>query len=152
MPKRASGTTFRCTGCNKVLAIDHAIKCPRCKKINLEVQQFATELVTDQMITTVLWEPDGNHAATIMIRKEIWLNMGRFPEIPKNQTFFPVFHVYNSLDPSKAFDPANSGYRVNPIDRPYLKINEAMKIAEQMEAEALESGNWVRVEDLDKYL
>lgn len=147
---RASVTKLRCSGCRRVLAKHDAIKCPRCKTINSMTKSFATELEADHWITSFLWRPDGHSVSSICIRKEVWLNIGNPShslEISKNQLQYPVFHVYNYLDPSKAHSP-DSSCRVNPLDRPYLKLEEALAVAEQHEAEALASGQWIRVEDL----
>lgn len=146
---RASGTKddLRCSGCGRVLARNDAIKCPRCKTINPMTVAFATDLKPDCWGTTYLWRPDGKMASSIMIRKEVWLNIGRRPELPPDCLEYPVFFVYNYLDPSKAHSP-DSGCCVNPEGKPYLKLDDALAIAMQMEQEALASGKWVRVEDL----
>jgi len=137
----------RCSKCHRVLERDDIIKCPRCKTLNSRLHQFATEMKQDQLIVAFLWRPDGGMASSISIRKEIWSNTGSFPGVPTDQIEFPVFHLYNHIDPSKAHGP-DSGCRVNPLNKPYLKLEDAFVLAKRFEEEALASGKWVRVEDL----
>lgn len=148
MPRASETRNIRCTKCDKTLTLNEGIKCPRCKTINSFTNSFATELTADQWITCFLLRPDGHSASSICIRKEIRLNIGnRFPDIPKGQMQFAVFHVYNYLDPSKAHS-RDSGCRVNPMDQPFTDLNKALALAEQFEAEALASGQWVKVGNL----
>lgn len=112
-----------------------------------ERRLFATELRTDKWTTAFLWRPDGHQGSSICILKEVWFNTGRFPEVPKDQGQCVVFHLYNYLDPSKAHS-SDSGYRVNPLDQPFLRLEDALALAEQHEREALANGKWVRLEDI----
>lgn len=93
----------------------------------------------------ILWAPDGSNASSIIIRKEIWLNIGAPEGVPKDCVQYPVFFVYNYFDPSKACAP-DVGCRVNAD--PILDFHEASKLAKKHEAEALKSGKWVKVENI----
>jgi len=99
---------------------------------------FATELTSDAWYLAHLWTPDGCHASSICIRKEILKNVDEE---------FPVFHLYNFFDPSKAHC-RNKDSSVNAPEEPFLKFVDALALAEQHLAAALRSRQWVRVEDL----
>lgn len=136
----------RCDHCDRLLATSEGIKCPRCKKIHSYEEVFATELVPDTYSVVYLWSPDGSQGSTIIIRKEIWLNIGdRIKGVPKGCCQFPVFFIYNYLDPSRACSP-DSGCRVNA--EPILDFKRALRIARRHEVEARASGKWVETEEI----
>lgn len=140
---------LRCPKCHRVVFKKKKTKCQDCKIIKEMIELFATELKGDFWAPTFLWRQNGSMAASISIVKEVWVNVGRFPEIPRDKIQFPVFHVYNSIDPSKAYSP-DSGYGVNSYNQPFLSLDEALAVVEQQEKEALASGRWVHLKDLDK--
>jgi hypothetical protein len=107
---------------------------------------FARDLVGDQMIIAFLWRPDGSQAASIVVVKEIWANIGNRPDIPVDVFQYPVFHLYNYVDSTKS--KSGTGCRVNPSDQPFMNPNDAIALAEQHVVEALASGKWVNVEDV----
>ncbi len=148
MPKSIKKPTseFRCPDCEKLLATPEGIKCPRCKKVHTYEECFAEQLRPDQYGVTVLWAPDGSRASSIVIRKEIWINIGTHPEVSKDRIQYPVFFVYNSIDPSKAHS-IYAGCCVNA--EPIFDFGQALKIAKEHEAMARQSGKWVDVEDVD---
>ena len=81
-----------------------------------------------------------------MIRKEIWLNVGkRFPQVPPDKIKYPVFFVYNYMDPSQAFAEM-VGCRVN--EEPIFDLQEAIALANEQEIGVRKSGKWVDVEDI----
>lgn len=138
---------LRCPECNKLLATEGGIKCPRCKKIHSELENFRKELRPDRFIVTVLWKPDGSSASTVSISKEIWLNSGSQSRKKRygNYLWYPVFFIYNHLDPSQAYS-AEAGGRVN--QEPILNFKEAWEIAKQQEAKVRASGLWVEVGEI----
>lgn len=138
-----------CTNCHKLLATSEGIKCPRCKTIHSELDRFATELKPDDYTLALLWKPDGSQAASIVIRKEVWLNTGPrdFPGIPSDQLKFPVFHLYNYLDPSTAITPT-SGCRVNDPNEPFVKFQDALTMGLALEKRALQSRQWVHAHEV----
>ncbi len=101
--------------------------------------RFATELQHGTM-TDCLWEPDGSHCSSIVIEKEIHLDLKR--------SFLkrPVFFVRNHLDYSRTIP--NSGGRVHK--KPFKRFSDALKLAEQHFADALASGKWVDVKDVKR--
>ncbi|KKR48425.1 MAG: hypothetical protein UT86_C0005G0009 [Candidatus Magasanikbacteria bacterium GW2011_GWC2_40_17] len=106
---------------------------------------FATELREDKLTVAFLWAPDGSHASSVSILKEVWVKAGRKEyESDGDDPRYLVFHVYNYLDPSKTIP--DSGCRVNPREKPFLNFEEALAVAEQHATEALASGRWVPVE------
>ncbi|MFA6953608.1 MAG: hypothetical protein WC270_03395 [Patescibacteria group bacterium] len=108
-------------------------------------ENFASQLVADQHCCCFLWKPDGTQASSIFIRKEIWLNINGKGDGLGDGTLYPVFHLYNYLDPSTAHS-AYSGCRVNPLDKPYTKLDECLAEAARLEEAVLASGKWVPVE------
>jgi hypothetical protein len=108
---------------------------------------FPTELREDQMTVAFFLAPDGHQASSVVIRKEIWINIDGRGDGLGDGTRYPVFHVYNYLDPSKAAS-ADSGCRVRPYKEPFLKFEDALAVAEQHAADALASGKWVPVEQV----
>ncbi|MBI3420779.1 MAG: hypothetical protein HY006_01825 [Candidatus Sungbacteria bacterium] len=113
------------------------------------LETFPASLQADRYGVSCLWKPDGSQAATIWIVKEIWLNIGGKGDGRGDGSRYPVFHIYNYLDPSRAHSP-DSGCRVNPLKEPYLEFAECLAVAKQMEQEALQSGQWVRTEQLEQ--
>ncbi len=142
MPSSISQLTaeIRCLACDKLLATPEGIKCPRCKKVHSFEQCFATALRPDQYQVVFLWAPDGSRGSPIVIRKEIWLNVGGLQGVPKDRLQYPVFFVFDPFDSSKTF-----GCQVN--DEPILDFREALRLAREHELAARGSGKWV---DLDK--
>lgn len=137
MPRASvTSTDVKCAECDKLLATSEGIKCPRCKTVHSFETSFATELRCDEYKVCFLWEVDGRHASSIVIRKEIWRRHGTWEK-------YPVFHVYNHLDPSTTIPL--SGCRVNPSDSPFLDFQEALALGKQLEAAARSSGKWVDV-------
>lgn len=111
---------------------------------NLDRERFQTELRRDQLFITFLWKPDGTRGSSIVIQKEVWLNIsGKNPDVEPS-TRYPVYHVYNYLDPSKAHS-SMSGCRINPHEDPFLDLGKAIEVATQMRDEALASRKWVPV-------
>jgi hypothetical protein len=109
-------------------------------------KRFATELVAGSMQDS-LWKPDGNQASSVVIRKEIWLNINGKGDGLGDGMRYPVFHVYNYLDSSKAISP-DAGCRVNPLNKPYRTLRGALRVAKKHFAVALASGEWVPVDQL----
>jgi phage FluMu protein Com len=136
---------FHCPDCQKLLATSEGVKCTRCKKIHTFEECFSKELRPDQYYVACLWKPDGSHASTIIIRKEIWFNIGTRKEVAKDCLQYPAFFVYNHIDPSKAF-ASTAGCRVNK--EPIFNFEEALKIAKQHEFEARKNKEWVDAEDV----
>ena len=138
---------LRCPECSKLLATSDGIKCPRCKKIHTYEESFSKDLKIDQYILVSLWKPDGSQSSSVIIRKEIWINIGssRPIEVPKNCLEYPVFFIYNYLDPSQSFAD-NVGCRVNK--EPILDFQKALTLAKQQVSKARSSGQWVDVEDV----
>lgn len=81
--------------------------------MNQPPEGFATKLVSGRHSTVILWKPDGSMASTIQVSKEIWLNVNGAGDGLGDGTYYPVFHLFNYLDPSKAHSP-DSGCRTNP--------------------------------------
>lgn len=131
----------RCSNCNKLLATKEGIKCPRCKKIHSPEQAFAENLVADTYSVSYLWSLDGSRGSTIVIRKEIWIDIGG----QRDCVEFPVFFIYNYMDPSKACS-TDSGCRVN--QEPIIDFKKALGIAKEHESEARASGKWVEAKDI----
>jgi hypothetical protein len=147
MPKsiKKPSSDVRCPSCEKLLATPEGIKCPRCKRVHSYEECFSKELRPDQYSVAFLWAPDGGHASSIVIRKEIWLNVGNKVQLPEGQWQYPVFFLYNYLDPSKAF--ANDvGCRVNK--EPFLDFNEALELARKHEREVRASRAWVGIDEI----
>jgi hypothetical protein len=149
MPKSIEkpSSEVRCTDCDKLLATPQGIKCPRCKKVHSFEECFAEALRPDQYIVVHLWRPDGSIAMSITIRKEIWINLGSRPEVPKGKLQYPVFFVYNYLDSTQAF-AADAGCRVNK--EPIFDFRAALSLAKQHELAARNSGKWVEVKDVSR--
>lgn len=105
--------------------------------------RFATELTTGTM-HDMLKESGSNRITSITICKEIWLNTNGEGDGLGDGSHYPIFHVYNYIDPSKAASP-HSGCRVNPYKEPFLSFKEALKVAKEHFKAALESGKWVAV-------
>lgn len=95
-------------------------------------QRFATELRPGTMQDT-LWRPDGSHASSIVIRKELAIVL--YPHFER----IPVFYVYNYLDYSRTI--TDTGYRVNK--QPIFKFSKALRLAEKHFDAAIKSGKWV---------
>ncbi len=147
MPRASAvpfGEDVTCPCCSRTLARKGAIQCPRCKTKAQIVGDFATDLVGDQLVIAFLWKPDGSQASSILIRKEIRYNWERAAGRPEGH--YPVFFVYNHVDPSKTIPMC--GCRVNK--EPILDLEQAIAIARQHEDEATAGGEWIYVEDLEK--
>jgi hypothetical protein len=99
---------------------------------------FGKDLVRDQLLVAFLWKPDGSHASSIYILKEIWWG--------SMSGHFPRFFVYNCADPSKTLPM--SGCRVN--DQPFDWLYQAIAVAREHEDAAIASKQWVYVEDVKK--
>ncbi|MFC1599097.1 hypothetical protein ACFL2U_03785 [Patescibacteria group bacterium] len=97
-----------------------------------------------------LWKPDGKQLSIIWIHKEIWININGAGDGLGDGTRYPVFHVYNGLDYSKA-DSRDSGGRINPLKQPFLDFDKALKVAQIQALDALFSGDWVPTEEMPQY-
>ena len=136
---------FRCPNCDKLLATPAGIKCPRCKTVHSYENCFAHELRPDQYYFLGLWRPDGRCSSSIIIRKEIWVNVDKREGVPPDCTQYPVFFVYNAFDPSQACGP-DAGCRVNR--EPILDFQQALNLAKEQEIIVRASGKWVDVKDV----
>lgn len=147
MPKsiKKPSAEVRCSACEKLLATPEGIKCPRCKKVHTFEEHFAEELVPDQFIVSYLWTRDGSQASSILIRKEVWLNLDYRSTVPESPSHYPVFFVYNYMDPSRAF-ASDVGCRVNM--EPLLNFQSALTLAKEHEIAARNCGKWVEVADV----
>ncbi|MDD5291377.1 MAG: hypothetical protein PHZ04_04695 [Patescibacteria group bacterium] len=110
-----------------------------------QYRRFATELVAGSMSDS-LWKPDGSQASSIVIRKEIWINIGGKGDGLGDGTMYPVFHVYNYLDPSVTIP--GWGCLVNPHKKPFRTFRGALRVAKKHFNAALASGKWVTFDQM----
>jgi hypothetical protein len=110
-----------------------------------QYRRFATELVAGSM-QDGLWKLNGTQAASVKIVKEIWLNVDGKGDGRGDGSMYPVFHVYNYLDPSVTIP--DSGCRVNRREKPYLTLRGALRVAQKHFNAALASGQWVGVDQV----
>lgn len=122
-------------------------------------EAFATELRYGSMMVACLFtrKTMGCLASTIRIEKEIWLDIcqdrhearcrvagldpERTTELPLQ---YPVFHLFNYVDPSTAYHPGWSGCRTHAYKTPYLDLREALQQALCFADQALQSGEWFK--------
>lgn len=112
-------------------------------------QNFRTTLEGDRWNVFRLYGACGDgQSATIDIVKEVWLDIGRKQPAPFTGGHYPVFHVFNYVDPSKMFIPGWSGCRVHDREKPFLTLEEAMAVAAEHAAAAIGSKKWVTFDGL----
>ena len=108
---------------------------------------FSTELDSDKVSRWGLWDPEGTKMSSIVIVKEVWINLNGEHDDKGDGMRYPVFHVFNYIDPSRACSP-ESGCRVNPAKSPWYSYQEAAAVAEEMYEDALASDEWVTIDEL----
>lgn len=119
------------------------------KKITIPLG-FPTDLKNDRWNYTRLYQAGETGAsATIDIVKEIWIDIQCTQPEPFKGGQYPVFHVFNYVDPSKMFIPGWSGCRVHDYKVPFINLDDALAVAEHHATMAIESKQWIRFEDMD---
>lgn len=125
---------------------------PRSLPAHLDLDKFLTMPFAGDFYYCGLWttvnKKHGIMAASVSIRKELWLKIGKDGEARhkkakvKNDNFYAVFFVYNYPMPERTIEW--SGCKVNA--EPILDPQEAMRLAEQEVRACVESGKWARTD------
>jgi hypothetical protein len=111
-------------------------------------EAFAAEFKPDEFMVCYLWHKKTGRGAFISVSKEIIFEHGgaKTGTVKDGESRCKVFNIYNHLDPAKAYNH-KPGCCVN--QEPLYDFQAALRIAKEYEAVALESGEWLTLEELE---
>ena len=109
-------------------------------------QSFAVDLEAGELIVSGLIRLNQKSAFPVhvggicyfIVKKEI---RTRKPVDGSKAEKYPIFHVYDPCDPSKAFSP-DVPFRVTSEDEPFTDLDEAVSTAQRHRAEAIATQLW----------